>query len=138
MTCNHVINDMLFRCDRCGMDKNDIANEARENRMDAYFRYGVSTQGETRMTTDEAAGRMVHTPTEAPGVLEAPGVRRLRMLLDARDAEIERMTAERDELLCLLRDIVFRNRDGTIEVYCIECIDLLSEHPSLEKWIPAR
>ena len=83
MTCNHVINDMLFRCDRCGVDKNDIANEARENRMDAYFRYGVSTQGETRMTTDEAAGRMVHTPTEAPRVLEAPGVTRLRLAIRA-------------------------------------------------------
>ena len=41
MTCNHVLNDMLFRCDRCGMDKDGIVNEARENRMDAYFRYGV-------------------------------------------------------------------------------------------------
>ena len=32
-------------------------------------------------TTDEAAGRMVHTPTEAPRVLEAPGVTRLRVSL---------------------------------------------------------
>ena len=41
--------------------------------------------------TPEAAGRMVHTATEAPRVLEAPGVTRLRLLLAERDAEIARL-----------------------------------------------
>ena len=48
------------------------------------------------MTTDEAAGRMVHTPTEAPRVLEAPGVTRLRDALTARENTI------RAALECLL------------------------------------
>ena len=83
------------------------------------------------MTTDEAAGRMVHTPTEAPRVLEAPGVTRLRVLLAER-------TAERDELLGILRDVVCRAPDGVIEVAYIEGIDLCEVQPSLAKWIPAR
>ena len=83
------------------------------------------------MTTDEAAGRMVHTPTEAPRVLEAPGVTRLRVLLAER-------TAERDELLGILRDVVGRAPDGVIEVAYIEGIYLCEAQPSLAKWIPAR
>ena len=50
--------------------------------------------------------------------------------------EIERLTAERDELLSILRDVLGRNRDGVIEVAYIEGINILPIHPSLEKWIP--
>ena len=56
--------------------------------------------------------------------------------LGTAQAEIERLTAERDELLTILRDVLGRNRDGVIEVAYIEGINLLPIHPSLEKWIP--
>ena len=57
--------------------------------------------------------------------------------LGTAQAEIERLTAERDELLTILRDVLCRGWDNTvIEVAYPEDVDILPIHPSLEKWIP--
>ena len=51
--------------------------------------------------------------------------------------EIDRLTAERDELLTILRDVLCRGWDDTaIEVAYPADVDLRPIHPSLEKWIP--
>jgi hypothetical protein len=45
---------------------------------------------------------------------------------------------ERDELLTILRDIVYRDSEGIIHDTYRTDIDLGEIHPTLEKWIPQR
>ena len=57
--------------------------------------------------------------------------------LGTAQAEIERLTAERDELLTILRDVLYRSWDNTvIGAAHPEDVNILVIHPSLEKWIP--